>query len=164
MKIGITGTACAGKTTLVHQLAKHFKFDVIEEISRNYNTKELHDKNNELIEYDLIFKQIRNEMFNNDNIITDRTVFDDYIYLENKGFKPRKYLLNLIRSWSQTYDIILLCEILPFVDDGFRQNINIEKDLIQFMDCNLIEYKILEGNESERFEIAKKIIERMLNK
>lgn len=160
MKIGLCGTSSAGKTTLALELAKYFKFDLVHEIARNYSHDFLHLEN---IQYDIFFDQIRAEMFANRNVVTDRTVIDNYQYII-KNHKPRKYLLNLIRSWVQTYDIIFLCKKLPFVDDDFRIDYDIENKLISFMNCNLIEYEILDGNEEERFEKAKKIIELELYK
>lgn len=102
-------------------------------------------------------------MFTENNVITDRTVIDNYVYI-TLNHKPRKYLLNLIRAWISTYDIIFLCKKLPFVEDGFRIDVDIEDKLINFMKCNLIEYEILDGNKEERFEKAKKIIELELYK
>jgi len=160
LKIGLCGTSCSGKTTLALQLLNYFKFDLVHEIARNYPRDFLHLEN---IQYDIFFDQIRAEMFADRNVVTDRTIIDNYQYI-TKNHKPRKYLLNLIRSWVQTYDIIFLCKKLPFVDDGFRIDYNIEDKLISFMNCNLIEYEILEGNQEYRFEKAKKIIELELYK
>ncbi len=155
MKIGLTGTSSSGKTTLALRLANYFKFDLVHEIARNYPHDFLQF---EEIQYNILFDQIRAEMFANKNVITDRTVIDNYQYII-KSHKPRMYVLNLIRSWTQTYDIIFLCKKLPFVDDGFRIDYDIENKLIFFMQNNLVEYEILEGNQEERFERAKKIIE-----
>lgn len=158
MKIGILGTACAGKTTLAKELSEYFKFDLIKEIARDYSKERLAS---ELIQYDILFKQIRAEMFADRNVITDRTIIDNYIHIE-RLLKPKLHLLKLVRSWAETYDLILLCKKLPFVDDGFRKNVDMENDIIQFMKCNLISYEVIDGNEIERFEKAKKIINRII--
>lgn len=163
VKCGLTGTSCSGKTTLSKQLAKYFNFQLIPEIARRYKKEELHDIKNERIEYNLILQQIDLEIFAKNNIITDRTIIDPYIYLERKGYKPRLHLLNLVRNWSQNYDIIILCRKLPFIDDHFREdNLDIENEIISFMKNNLIEFEIVEGNESERFEKAKEIINKRM--
>jgi nicotinamide riboside kinase len=154
MKIGILGTACAGKTTLAKQLAEYFEFDIVNEVAREYFAEHLEL---ESVQYDVLFKQIKNEMFAGKNVITDRTIIDNYIHID-RAFKPKMYLLNLVRAWSQTYDVILLCKKLPFVDDGFRLDRDMEADMIQFMQCNLIDYEVIEGNETERFLNAVKII------
>jgi len=158
MKIGITGTSCSGKTTLVKQLAKYFNFTVIPEVARDYSKESLC---NEYIQYDIIFKQIYNELCGEKNIITDRTVIDNYIHLE-RLFKPKQYTLHLVRSWVQTYDIILLCKKLPFIDDGFRTDINMEKDIISLMKNNYIQYEIIDGNEGDRFDTACEIIKGLI--
>ena len=156
MKIGIIGSVCSGKTTLANQLAKYFKFDLV----RNY---EQNDLKFEHIQYEILFDQIKCEIFSNRNIICDRTIIDNFVHLE-KLFKPKMYLLKLVRSWAETYDVILLCKKLPFIDDGFRKEIDMEHAFISFMKNNLINFEIVEGNKEERFEKSKKIIERMLNK
>ena len=160
MKFGLMGTSSSGKTTLAKQLSEYFKFDIVKEIARKYPRELL---GFESIQYDIFFDQMRSEMFSGKNVITDRTCIDNYIYI-NYHFKPRKYLLNLIRAWVQTYDLIFLCKKLDFIEDGFRSRNNIENDLINFFKNNLIEYEILEGNKEERFEKAKNIINRKLNK
>lgn len=159
MKIGLTGTSCSGKTTLAKQLSEYFNFDIVKEIARNYEQKDLEYEHTQ---YNILFDQIRAEMFSNRNVITDRTAIDNYIYI-SKSHKPKMYLLNLIRTWSQTYDVIFLCKKLSFIEDGFRINTDIEDDIISFMKNNLIEYEILDGNEKERFKNAKNIIKRSLN-
>jgi len=158
MKIGILGTACAGKTTLAKQLSEYFKFNLIYEIAREYNKDFIHLESNQ---YEILFSQIRREMFSDISMITDRTIIDNYIHIE-RSLKPKMYLLKLVRSWAETYDLILLCKKLPFVDDGFRKNVDMENDIIQFMRCNLINYEVIDGNEIERFEKAKKIINRII--
>ncbi len=158
MKIGLCGTSSSGKTTLAKSLSEYFNFDIVTEIARNYKHNDL---KYEHTQYNILFDQMRAEMFSEKNVITDRTVADNYIYI-SKDHKSRNYLLNLIRAWAQTYDIIFLCKKLPFTEDGFRINIDIEDKLISFMKNNLIEYEILEGNEMERFEKAKEIINRNL--
>lgn len=164
MKIGIIGTACSGKTTLSKQLAQYFNFELIEEAARRYKAEELTDNSNDEIQYDMMLYQIKEELFAGKNIITDRTIIDPYIHLENKGFKPKMHTLDLIRSWAETYDVFLLCKKLPFVEDNFRCDVNMEPAFISFMKNNLIEYEIIDGNESERFEKAKKIIEQRFNR
>ena len=158
MKIGILGTACAGKTTLAKQLSEHFKFDLVDEIARSFSPVDLSD---EIVQYNILFRQIKNEMFADRNLITDRTIIDNYIHIE-RSFKLKMNLLNLVRAWAQTYDVILLCKKLPFVDDGFRKDVDMENDMIQFMKCNLINYEVIDGNENHRLEEAKKIIGRII--
>lgn len=160
MKIGLVGTSSSGKTTLAKQLSEYFGFELIKEIARNHCRYKL---KLEETQYNIFFNQIRAEMFAENNVVTDRTVIDNYHYI-TLNRKPRKYLLNLIRTWAQTYDIIFLCKKLPFKEDGFRIDVNIEPKLINFMKCNLIEYEILDGDKEERFEKAKKIIELELYK
>ena len=159
MKIGLTGTSCAGKTTLAKQLSEYFNFDIVKEIARNYNKDDLIYEN---IQYNILFDQIRAELLSKKDVVTDRTVIDNYIHIILRH-KSRKSLLHLIRSWVETYDIIFLCKKLPFIEDGFRINTNIEPNLITFMKNNLIDYYVLEGNKEERFEKAKIIIERKLS-
>jgi len=156
MKIGLIGTGCSGKSTLALKLSEHYGWSLITEIARNYPRKTLHL---EETQYSIFFDQLRAELFAEKNIITDRTIVDNYIYI-SLNHRPRKYLLNLIRAWAHTYDIIFFCKKLPFVDDGFRKDYDIEDKLLSFLKCNLIDYHILEGNEEERFNKAIKIIER----
>jgi len=156
MKIGIIGTGCSGKSTLAKQLSEHYGYQLITEIARNYPRETLHS---EETQYNIFFDQLRTELFAEKDVITDRTVIDNYIYI-SLNRRPRKYLLDLVRAWTQTYDIIFFCKKLPFVDDGFRKNYDIEAKLLTFLECNLINYYILEGNEEERFNHAVKIIGR----
>ena len=158
MKIGLIGTSCSGKTTLAKQLSEHFKFTLVEEIAREYFVEFL---SLESTQYEILFKQIQREMWAGKNVVTDRTVIDNYIHTV-RSFKPKKHLLKFVCDWAQTYDIILLCKKLPFVDDGFRVDVNMENDMIQFMKNNLIDFEIIDGNEIERFETAKKLINRKI--
>jgi len=157
VKCGILGTACAGKTTLAKQLSEHFKFNLIKEVARSFLPVDLTD---ETVQYNILFRQIKNEMFSDRSMITDRTIIDNYIHIE-RSFKPKMYLLKLVRSWAETYDVIILCKKLPFIEDGFREDIDMENDITQFMLCNLIDYEVIDGNEIERFEKSKKIINRI---
>ncbi len=158
MKVGLTGTSCSGKTSLSKYISEYFKFDIVKEIARKYTKESLQFEN---IQYEILFDQIRSEIFSGKNVITDRTVIDNYMYII-LHHKVRKDVLNLIRAWVQTYDIIFLCKKLPFIEDGYRINSNIEPNLITFMQNNLIKYEILEGNQEERFEKAKNIIQKKL--
>lgn len=160
VKIGLCGTSCSGKTTLAQQLSEYYGWKLITEIARGFRKEMLKF---EETQYQIIFTQIQAELFSNENIISDRTVIDNFMYI-TQNRKPRKYLLNLILTWAQTYDIIFFCKKLPFIEDGFRINYDIENKLLTFLKCNLIDYEILEGNKKERFEKAVKIINKEINK
>lgn len=163
MKIGVTGTSCSGKTTLARQLSEYFGFGLFNEVARNYTKEQLKNKK---IQFEIFLRQILEELefYKNTmhrNTISDRTIIDNYIYM-SRLFRPSGYTLDLTKFWANTYDIIILCPKLPFVDDGYRCNIDIENDIISFMKNNMIKYEVVRGGIDERFEQAKKIINREL--
>lgn len=135
MKIGFSGTAGTGKTTLVEGLHKVTKFPVIKEGVREYleenNIPSLRDLNVQetfkFQKYLLDFK--KKQESNYVDFIADRTTADNMAYClrwcsreESLEHQIKKYVQECIDWLNKTYDIIFFLPWgkIPYSSDGVR--------------------------------------------
>ncbi|MCB0320822.1 MAG: ATP-binding protein [Bdellovibrionales bacterium] len=126
--VAITGTSCAGKTTLINHVSS-MGFAVEEEGARKYVEGVLAEGNTieDIRERDYEF---RNQVFllNRERELhrlsqayeltfLDRTVIDSISAHRASGYDPHD-ILNRLEPYR--YRAVFICTLLPFVDDGFR--------------------------------------------
>jgi len=170
IKIGISGAASTGKTTLGNSLKEHYNDSIfMTESARQFDPETLSYPDTQ---YRILTTQLHGELlgskYNHYYFITDTTLVDNLVYLTYfSGYNQLVY--NLVRHWIKTYNIIFFSPIenIPFEYDGFRPNIPglrnlIEYKLKEFYKNNYIEYYELTGNAEKRLEQAIKIIDSMV--
>jgi len=174
IKVGITGTECTGKTTLVNMLKEHFEDNliVVPEMIRTMSRDCLIEGNGR---YDAIFTQLKEEFVKTkftikcgkSILLCDTTLADNLMYLIHfNGYDEGLY--NLVKYYMQNkgYDIILFSKIdkIPLEEDGFRLAIpdlrnKVEKGLSLFYSMNRINNVFeLIGNKQDRLDKSITII------
>tara|TARA_Y100000034_G_scaffold131395_1_gene192029 strand:- start:2232 stop:2783 length:552 start_codon:yes stop_codon:yes gene_type:complete len=165
IKIGIIGTTCSGKTTLVfgliHRLRKEgYNCEGVIGTDKVYpfNKKKL-DTDDEAQVYVMLqqaFLETRKMLQDNiDILITDRSLLDFFSYYKYcmKSRKPYyRAMKGLVEQWIKTYDIIFYLRPLKYVNDGtrpsekFRREVDevIKKDLKMYNSKNV--YIVTEFN------------------
>lgn len=130
-KYVLTGGACSGKTTLLHELKK-MGFNVLEEVGREV----LKERKNfpltlqeRILREEIIFQKRleREKEFEQKNSILflDRGLVDSIAYSNHHlGFVPKQILDYDLRN---RYDLVFILERMPFKQDGLRE----EKDDIE---------------------------------
>lgn len=129
MKIGLCGSISVGKTTLVNELAKLKQFE-------NYKTatersKYLRDQGIALntdstLKGQLIFAAERSLELMNDNIITDRTIYDVCAFTLSSKSIPQhqqEQYVNLLMNIRNEYDLIIYVspEGVEIENNGVRE-------------------------------------------
>ncbi|MHA1250563.1 MAG: AAA family ATPase [Candidatus Helarchaeota archaeon] len=172
IKIGILGTHSTGKTTLGHKLVSylkesHFIVGWVGEIVRDLPAA-VNDLSAFLTQYWIINTQINKEIerqSNNNVVVTDRTVIDNFVYAKNAAKKDSiskeqlKVLEIICKNWSKTYDFLFYTQRtnFPIENDNFRSTdlqfqIEIDqmlKNIIRKWELKVVE---LHGNIDERFQ------------
>lgn len=171
-KIVIMGTESTGKSTLTYNLAKNMNGDLVQEFGRDYTdvtpAKEMTVKDFEAIAIthkQLIDSQI--ESGNSPLIFIDTEAITTYVFGQMYlGFDfESKKIIDIILE--QKFDLVLLCDIdVPWVDDGTRdfpdkreEHLHLLKSVLRMFD---IPFKMIRGNYDERFENAKRYVEKIL--
>lgn len=147
MKIGLTGASGTGKTTLAKALADKYDLKIITNVARSSPGADLgmlttnSQKSNQFIIMHTL--QFWSEQ---DNIVSDRTVLDAYLYTRNLSNLERKYAIELVKHNLRQYDLIIYCPWFNWSveDEGVR---NLDPDYQRKFD-NDIEDKLLEFNDS----------------
>ena len=170
MRIILTGPESTGKTTLTIQLAEKFKADYIEEHARGYT-----EKLNRPYIYDDVLsiatKQV--ELMNACSNNSGTLLFVDTYLIITKIWFVRVY--KRYPEWIDTEiektrnDLYLLCyPDIPWVQDGVRENGGIMRDVL-FHDYEnelkkaKLNFSVIRGEETERFENAYKAVMDFLN-
>jgi len=151
--IGVCGSACAGKTTLVHELKPilekelDVKVGIVDEVARDVfklyfsdfkSLKELrqYPRAYLLFQEEVLREQVHREIIAskvNDIVLTDRTIFDVFLYVYT--YLPIEYVFILCEEFNRFttiyhysgYDgVILLCPLREFDEDGFREKEDFE--------------------------------------
>lgn len=174
-KVVLYGPESTGKTTLAKQLAEHYKTLWVPEYMREYLQKKW-DSKKELVEKeDLIpiakgqlkleneaSQQVENVLICDTNLL-ELKVYSEYYY---DGFCPSEIKSEATKN---EYSIYLLTYIdTPWEVDDLRDRPNKRAEMFRIFEAELKEqdfpYRILKGNETERFETAIKIIDELLKK
>jgi len=173
-KIVIMGTESTGKTTLTKKLAEHFDGDFVSEYGRDFTDNNPATEMN-VEDFETIAKIHNIRIMDTATKGTKKLMFVDTDAIVTKIF-GKMYLGDTFKSRKindiierQDFDLVLLCDIdVPWVDDGTRDFPN-EEDRKRHLDKILRElelreqpYKMICGNYDERFELAKKYVNKLL--
>jgi len=148
-KYALIGTSCSGKTTLAYSICGELKQRGIE-VDGVFQQDRRMPFNFEYLEetvdaqYWVVLSQMLSELEFNiiespDVLISDRSVLDFYAYLIH-DFEDEFGLVDLIRSWIETYDKLYYLEPLPYVEEGrlpddeFR--LEVDNILVDLIDSN----------------------------
>ncbi|MDY0315366.1 MAG: ATP-binding protein [Bacteroidales bacterium] len=160
LKIVLTGPESTGKTTLAEKLANHYSLawtkelarEFVENLNRPYIEKDVLEiaKLQILEENKILNKNHKAVFFDTDLIITK-------IWLLHVYGKSPNWIDEEIRKNKNC--IHLLCyPDLPWLADAVRENSNNRLYLFEKYETEIINYgfpyKIIKGNEKERFETA----------
>ncbi|MHA1310878.1 MAG: AAA family ATPase [Candidatus Helarchaeota archaeon] len=172
IKIGILGTHSTGKTTLGHTIMSYLKENHIivgwvGEIVRDIPAS-VNDLSAFLSQYWVINAQINKEIerqSNNNVVVTDRTVIDNFAYAKrsaNKNSISKKnlhVLETICRNWAETYDFLFYTQRTnyPIENDNFRSvdlqfQIEIDEMIKGIINDWNIKVVKLAGKYNERFE------------
>lgn len=173
-KIVVVGPESTGKSTLIKKLAEHFNGDIVTEYGRTYTDynppKEMTIKDFETlaITHDRLIKaEVRSGKSPLVFIDTEAIVTKMFgkMYLGD-SFKSKK-INNIIDR--QEFDLVLVCDIdVPWVDDGTRDFPNPQdrerhmQKIIRELQLREQSYKLISGNYDERFELAKKYVNEII--
>lgn len=127
MKIGIIGTHCSGKTTLIDTLYKNILFkeyefleEPIREISRA--RFKINKESDDAAQLAMLACHLRN--LQNKNFISDRSILDLFIYcatLDSVTDDTKDYIFKKTLEYIDQYDFLFWCAPeFPLKDDGFR--------------------------------------------
>ncbi len=173
IKVVLYGPESTGKTTLAQQLAEHYNTHWVPEFMREYLQKKW-DFEKKLVEKkDLIpiargqlklEKNISNKVKNLlicDTNLLELKVYSEYYY---DGFCPA-IIKN--EATKDNYSIYLLTYVdTPWEADDLRDRPENREEMFRSFEAELkknnFPYKILKGNEKERFDKAVEIIDQML--
>jgi len=167
-KIGLISTHGTGKTTLAYEVAsllkkKGFKVKVITEVAGEALEEGIPINENTTIaaQLHILMRHISEELKaiarNYEIIICDRSVFDNWTYLERKcGY--HQYILDFIRDYTKQFPYDSLYKIpitdIDLTEDGIRAldkefQEDIFKRLSEFLDCMDIKHTSLPKPNSE---------------
>lgn len=166
MKIGLCGTVSVGKSTLVKELSKLPQFkDYTTATERSKYLRDLGVKLNtdSTIQGQFLFANERNLELLNDNLITDRTMWDVSAFtLSAKSipFFDRKVLVESFMLLKDEYDWVIYVDPIgvPIEDNGvrcidveYRDKIDvvIKELLVEFKPKNLLK---IQGTTEERIK------------
>lgn len=168
MKIAFIGTHGIGKTTLAYELCnelkkRHLDVGFIDEIARRCPFP-INESTSLEAQTWIIATTIARELELNKiypNIICDRSVFDNYVYLYHKfGHIPEIH--GLVSYWARTYDLLFK---VPFTrkylhPDGVRST---DLEFQQAIDRKLSELLESEGIRYHGHEVMSSTVETILD-
>jgi HTH-type transcriptional repressor of NAD biosynthesis genes len=175
IKVVLYGPESTGKTTLAKQLAEHYNTLWVPEFMREYLQKKWDSKKELVTREDLIpiakgqlkleneaSQQVENLLICDTNLL-ELKVYSEYYY---DGYCPSEIKNEATRN---NYNIYLLTYIdTPWEADGLRDRPNNRDEMFRIFEAELKEqsfpYKILKGNQKERFKKAVEIIDELLKK
>lgn len=175
IKVVLYGPESTGKTTLAKQLAENYNTLWVPEFMREYLQKKNDFKKELVSKEDLIpiakgqlklekelSEKVKNLLICDTNLL-ELKVYSEYYF---DGFCPSEIKEKAIKN---KYSLYLLTYIdTPWEPDNMRDRPNNREEMFRIFEAELKEqgfpYKILKGNEAERFETAVKIIDELLKK
>ena len=168
MKIGMCGTVCVGKTTLVNALKETPQFkDYMFATERSQYLMSLGIPLNtdSTLKGQTVFLAERCSELMNDNIIMDRTVIDVMAFTQNATSIDcinKESFLDYASNFIKEYDYIFYIspENIPVEDNSIRETNEVYRDLIDFTINTLLNkysYKIknmvrISGTTPERIQ------------
>ena len=175
IKVVLFGPESTGKTTLAKQLAAHYKTHWVPEYMREYLEEKWENKGELVTKEDLIpiakgqlnlekqiAKKSDNLLFLDTNLL-ELKVYSEYYY---DGYCPEEIKYEATRN---NYSIYLLTYIdTPWETDVLRDRPYNREEMFSIFEAELktqgFPYKVLKGNEIERFNKAVEIIDKLLMK
>lgn len=151
VKIAITGTTGAGKTTLIEKIRKELEsrnktVEIVQEVARSSPWAINEDADfvgQRWVFHQQLLKEIETEHRSPDIVICDRSVIDNLCYME-RLYNPREpfpiteflQIVEITRYWAHRYDHIVY---MPFnkkglVDDGVRST---DEDFARDIDARI---------------------------
>ena len=146
MKIGLCGTMSVGKTTLVKALKElpEFKnYNFATERSKYLNDLGIPLNTDSTLKGQTVFLAERCAELMNDNIITDRTVFDVMAFTLNAksiAHQDKEIFESYAKEFIREYDYIFYIspDGIPIEDNGVRETDEYYRDVIDFSITTLI--------------------------
>jgi GTPase SAR1 family protein len=146
MKIGLCGTMSVGKTTLVNALKElpQFKnYSFATERSKYLNDLGIPLNTDSTLKGQTVFLAERCAELMNDNIITDRTVFDVMAFTLNAksiAHQDKDIFESYAKEFIREYDYIFYISPygIPIEDNGVRETDEHYRDIIDFTITTLI--------------------------
>lgn len=141
MKIGIAGAHSVGKTTLLNALRSEpcFKdYKICDEVTRQVRAMglDINENGSDKTQYLIMLKHLEN-VFMNNNMITDRTaldclVYSRYLWRNNKiSDESMNYITIMFNKIWHLYDAVFYIEPeFDLVDDGVRSTDLLFRDSI----------------------------------
>ena len=173
-KVVVMGPESTGKTTLIKRLSEHYKGDLVLEYGREF-TDEIPASTMCEMDFEEIAVHHHTDIMDKVMNGEKRMVFVDTealttlafaeMYLGNIGYSPP--IEDCIGYQWGLFDLVLVLGIdVPWIDDGTRDFPNDRERHLKMIKDKLrgreIPYKNITGTYEERFEISKKLIDKML--
>ena len=128
MKIGIIGTHCSGKTSLIDKLYSNpvfagydFLEEPIREVSRSHFR--INQDSDDAAQFAMLACHLRNLQY--EKFVSDRTLLDLYVYcctLHNVSRETKDFIFKMVLKHLDSYDYLFWCAPeFEMKDDGFRQ-------------------------------------------
>ena len=172
MKIGLCGTMSVGKTTLVTALKNTTEFHMYNfatERSKYLNDLGIPLNTDSTLKGQTVFLAERCAELMNENIITDRTIFDVIAFTQNAKSIARQYkeiFEDYAIEFLREYDYIFYIspDGMPIEDNGVRETDEHYRDVIDFSITTLIrKYSYLVDNIETIKGSTEERIEQILN-
>jgi len=158
IKVIITGPECSGKTTLCHNLSKHFNAKKVHEYAREFL-----NKSNNHYNYDDLITIAKSQYKNEKENYIEKVIFCDTdlitikIWSEYKYQKCDDWIVQKINSQKKEKRIYLLCKPdLQWEYDPQRENQNSRAELFNIYYKELLrnKYKFFVIEGKNRFDSA----------
>lgn len=166
-RIVLTGPESTGKTTMAHQLAKHFHTNWVEEYGREYFVK--HGGIRELSDLSRIAEgqaRLEEEALRSANkwLFCDTDLIVTQVWSEIYFKQCPQEVIDLSRT--RRYDLHLLMDIdIPWEDDGTREFPQLRdwhfKRLKAELEQRKLPYMVISGNYEERLEACIQAVRRL---
>lgn len=168
-RVGLTGTVCVGKTSLIETLAilPEFKdYKIATERSKYLRDLGIPLNTDSTLKGQMIFGAERASELINDNLLTDRTVIDVIAFtMESKSIPFNQKLLfrDLYKELISEYDYIFYIspEGIPIEDNGVRTVDPIYRNKIDQSILSIIKpfkYYTLSGSTEERISQIREVV------
>ena len=175
MKIGLCGTMSVGKTTLVkalQELSEFKDYNFATERSKYLNDLGIPLNTDSTLKGQTVFLAERCAELMNNNIITDRTIFDVIAFTMNAksiGRYDKEIFESYAKEFIREYDYIFYISPngIPIEDNGVRETDEHYRDIIDFTITALIKkyghmankVEVIKGSTEERIEQILNVIE-----
>jgi len=170
-RIVVMGPESTGKSTLAKSLSDYYGGEYLEEYGRTYTSTWMKGRNLKKDSFYKIATKHDEQLLNKHAFTLDKHIFIDteaittklfgQLYLE--GYEDERVDEIIQHQW---FDLILLLDIdVPWVDDGTRDFPNDRQRHFDMIKAELDrlgrKYVVIQGNYEERFDAAKKEVEKL---